>query len=117
MTSLANPTKTGYEFAGWWSENGKTSGNWGTQVASIDAAQTGDVTLYAKWSAVEETINVDETTTTTDTTSSKTTKESLAKTSDNLFKVVAVMLAVAAAAFMCASYASRRKSQPKHTKH
>ncbi len=49
VTSFANAVKSGYTFEGWWSKNGKTSGDWGTQITSISTAQTGDVTLYAKW--------------------------------------------------------------------
>ena len=114
VTSFSNPMKTGYTFDGWWSKNGKTSGDWGTKITSIDTAQTGDVTLYAKWSAVKETASGNET---SGTTSDKATGTSSAQTGDNQFKAIAVVLAVAAAAFVCASYASRRKSQPKHTKH
>ena len=49
VTSFANATQTGYTFEGWWSKNGKTSGDWGTQITSISTTQTTDVTLYAKW--------------------------------------------------------------------
>lgn len=43
---LANPTKTGYTFAGWYKD-----ASFKTKVTSISASQTGNVTLYAKWTA------------------------------------------------------------------
>ncbi len=42
--SLADPTKSGYTFGGWYSDSGFTS-----KVTSISGTQTGTVTLYAKW--------------------------------------------------------------------
>ncbi len=56
VASFSNPTKTGYDFAGWWSENGTTTGNWGTKITSISANSTGSTTLYAKWNLIEYTI-------------------------------------------------------------
>ena len=43
--TLKDPTKTGYTFAGWY-DNSNFTGN---KITKIDATQTGDITLYAKW--------------------------------------------------------------------
>lgn len=50
---LANPTKTGYTFAGWY-----TDANYKNKLASntISEKQTGDVKVYAKWTANKYTI-------------------------------------------------------------
>jgi len=42
--TLADPTKNGYTFDGWFSES-----TFDTQVTTIEKGSTGDVTLYAKW--------------------------------------------------------------------
>ena len=42
--NLADPTKAGYTFDGWYSDAGFT-----TEVTSIPMGSTGDVELYAKW--------------------------------------------------------------------
>lgn len=44
---LENPTRSGYTFDGWYSDEG-----YRTRVAQIAAGSTGDVTLYAKWTAI-----------------------------------------------------------------
>ncbi len=49
VESFADPTKTAYDFAGWWSKNGTEDGNWGTQITSISTTDSGDKTLYARW--------------------------------------------------------------------
>ena len=41
----ADPTKSGYTFAGWYTDNKCTKGN----EFSFDTKITGDITLYAKW--------------------------------------------------------------------
>lgn len=46
---LPTPVKDGYEFAGWWTKDGSSSGDWGTQVTSISATDMQDMDLYAKW--------------------------------------------------------------------
>ena len=38
-----------YEFAGWWTQDGTTSGNWGTQVITIVANTNSDIEVFAKW--------------------------------------------------------------------
>ena len=49
---LIEPTRKGYTFAGWWTENGSTSGNWGTQVTADTTVSTAGIhTLYAQWNA------------------------------------------------------------------
>lgn len=50
---LANPTKTGYTFAGWY-----TDANYKNKLASntISETQTGNVKVYAKWTANKYTI-------------------------------------------------------------
>ncbi|MDE6274430.1 MAG: InlB B-repeat-containing protein, partial [Clostridiales bacterium] len=49
--TLADPTRTGYTFDGWY--DAETEGN---LVTAISATQTGDVTLYARWTAATYTI-------------------------------------------------------------
>ena len=51
-TTLVNPTKTGYTFAGWYT-NSDGSGN---SIAKIDGSQAGELVLYAKWIANTYTI-------------------------------------------------------------
>ena len=52
ITAPANPTKQGYTFAGWCTDSGATAAySFGTPV-------TGDMTLYAKWSAGSVTYTV-----------------------------------------------------------
>ena len=44
--SLAEPTKTGYTFGGWYTDAGLTESS---KVTAISTTQTGEVILYAKW--------------------------------------------------------------------
>lgn len=44
---LADPTRTGYTFGGWYSDESYT-----TRVTQITAESSGDLTLYAKWTGV-----------------------------------------------------------------
>ena len=47
-TTLVSPTKTGYDFGGWFTNSNCT----GTAVTTLGAtAYTADITLYAKWTA------------------------------------------------------------------
>ena len=50
--NLANATKAGYTFGGWYSDAGFT-----TQVSQIVKGSTGNKTLYAKWTKDSYTIN------------------------------------------------------------
>ena len=54
---LKNPTKTGYTFAGWYTNAAFT----GTAVTSVE---NGDVVLYAKWKPISYTIHFDKNTAT-----------------------------------------------------
>ncbi len=49
VTSFGDATRTAYDFKGWWSEDGSESGDWGSQITSITASDSGDKTLYARW--------------------------------------------------------------------
>ena len=49
--TLKDPTKKGYTFKGWYSDK-----NFKTKVTKIKKGSTGNVTLYAKWSANKYTI-------------------------------------------------------------
>ena len=48
--TLKNPSKDGATFLGWFSEQGKSTGDWGKQITKIDKGSVGNITLYAKWS-------------------------------------------------------------------
>ena len=45
--TLQTPTKDGYEFGGWFTDDGV----WESEVTTIALGSHGDVTLYAKWTA------------------------------------------------------------------
>ena len=51
---LADPTRTGYTFGGWFADKDLK-----TKVTQIGADETGEKTLYAKWTAIEYKINYD----------------------------------------------------------
>ena len=52
-TTLVNPTKTGYTFVGWYlAQDGS-----GNTITKIDGSQTGELVLYAKWTANTYKIN------------------------------------------------------------
>jgi len=51
--TLANPTKTGYKFFGWYGES-----TFSTQVTTIAKGSTSDKTLYAKWAKIYEYNNI-----------------------------------------------------------
>ena len=51
---FANPTKTGYTFAGWYKDS-----QFKDEVDSITKGNTGNITLYAKWKANTYTITFD----------------------------------------------------------
>ena len=55
VTKPSNPTRTGYTFAGWYKDEDCTTG----QEWSFDTPVTGDVTLYAKWTAIKYDIKFD----------------------------------------------------------
>lgn len=59
-TTLKIPTKTGYNFAGWFTASDCASGAVGTSSsASLSATgYTSDITLYAKWTAKQTTITL-----------------------------------------------------------
>lgn len=46
---LENPTKSGYKFVGWYDNENFT----GEAITEISAVTMGDVTLYAKWNALD----------------------------------------------------------------
>jgi len=50
--TLDTPTKTGYDFGGWYDNAALT----GDPVTTIAAGSTGDVTLWAKWTVIDYTI-------------------------------------------------------------
>ena len=52
--TLKYPTRTGYNFLGWYSD-----ANFKTRVKEITQGSTGDITLYAKWKANQYTIKFD----------------------------------------------------------
>ena len=42
-------SKNGYNFIGWFSQNGSTSGEWGNEIKSIPSGSTGTLSLYARF--------------------------------------------------------------------
>lgn len=52
--TLANPTRTGYTFGGWYTESSFTN-----KVTSITTGSTGNKTFYAKWTANTYTVSYD----------------------------------------------------------
>ncbi len=52
--SLATPTRTNYDFVGWYSDSGLTSAS-----SSIASGSTGDKAFYAKWTPTSYTITYD----------------------------------------------------------
>ena len=52
--SLKAPSRTGYEFKGWYLDS-----SYSTKVDSINAGTIGDISLYAKWQAIEYKITYD----------------------------------------------------------
>lgn len=65
--SLGTPTKTGYDFGGWYTNSSLTN-----KITSITSTTTGNLTLYAKWTAKTYTITLQ----TAGTISTKTYKVS-----------------------------------------
>ena len=57
---LVDARRTGYTFEGWWTQDGTTDGQWGTQVTAIAKGETGDKTVYAKWSLNEYSVTYKE---------------------------------------------------------
>ena len=55
VSSLADARKTGYTFDGWYLEDTFT-----TKVTSISATQTGDITLYAKFTKVQQSASTED---------------------------------------------------------
>ena len=51
--SLGTPTKTGYDFGGWYTNSSLTN-----KLTSITSTTTGNLTLYAKWTAKTYTITL-----------------------------------------------------------
>jgi len=49
--TFANPTKTGYTFSGWYTEN-----TFSNIITTVTKGSTGDKSLYAKWTPVDYTI-------------------------------------------------------------
>ncbi|MBQ9991823.1 MAG: S-layer homology domain-containing protein [Firmicutes bacterium] len=41
--------EAGVSFGGWWTKNGRSTGDWGEKITAIPANQQGDLTLYARW--------------------------------------------------------------------
>ena len=51
--TLATPTYSGYTFGGWYSEESFTEGN---EVSTIATGSYGNLSLYAKWTAISYSI-------------------------------------------------------------
>lgn len=46
---LVDAVWEGYDFDGWYDQDGTTAGNWGNRVTTIVHGTNSDITLYAKW--------------------------------------------------------------------
>ena len=73
-TALKKPTKTGYKFAGWYDNSDFT----GKKISKVSKKTVGNITLYAKWTAVKYSIKY--------TLSQKGVKTKGAKNSKNNLK-------------------------------
>ncbi len=61
VSKLPTPTRTGYDFEGWWTKDG-TGDDWGEQLTSIAADESrGNMTLHAKWAIHTYTITYNNT--------------------------------------------------------
>lgn len=51
LTVPDDPTREGYEFAGWWTKDGSEDGDWGEEFdfSANDGTVDQDTALYAKW--------------------------------------------------------------------
>ena len=47
------PTKNGYTFEGWYTKDGTTSGDWGSEFDFSETQITGTTNIYAKWTKDE----------------------------------------------------------------
>ena len=54
--TLADPTRTGYTFGGWYTDSNFSTDK---KVTEITKGSAGDITLYAKWTKIEEKISVE----------------------------------------------------------
>ncbi len=57
LPTSENISRVGYNFAGWWTQDGSTSGNWGSQLASIAVNTAEDKDIYAKWNEISYSVN------------------------------------------------------------
>ncbi len=48
---LADASRDGYDFEGWYEQDGSAGGDWGNKVTLIAKGTNKDVTVYAKWAA------------------------------------------------------------------
>ncbi len=48
-TPAKNPTRSGWTFEGWWTQDGDETGEWGRQFNFETDTVSEDTTLYAKW--------------------------------------------------------------------
>ncbi|MCL2848235.1 MAG: InlB B-repeat-containing protein, partial [Firmicutes bacterium] len=56
-TPIPIPSRTGFTFAGWWTQDGTTNGEWGTEVLpSTMVTTTDDHTLHARWTPIPYTL-------------------------------------------------------------
>ena len=55
--TLQGLEKKGYDFKGWWTKDGTSGDDWGTQVEKIPEKTSKDVILYGRWELVKYKIN------------------------------------------------------------
>ena len=58
-SNLKTPTREGYTFLGWWTNDGTSSDGWGEQITSDTKVTRKDHTLYARWQANTYTVIFD----------------------------------------------------------
>ena len=53
-----DPTREGYTFGGWWTKDGSADGDWGEQFDFATGTISANTTLYAKWIANSQTVDL-----------------------------------------------------------
>ena len=52
LPTSENINRVGYSFAGWWTSDGTTTGQWGSQLTTIAVNTAEDKDIYARWNEI-----------------------------------------------------------------